>query len=185
MTDTKLGNTLRSVVRRYGFEQVARSLLEIELDERCFPSSSQDEAPSNDKVAKRPIKRNARVTATDFVSALKLPPEKKRTIAELAKRFEDKSFLPTFSDIANFCRMYGIDEPASRTRASAIPRVYKFIATMDTDKIRNMLDDGMFSGPSKLGPISDAIRNNGRSRVGFERTRDLNEHQSPPLTKDD
>ena len=84
-------------------------------------------------------------------------------VVELAGRFQDKSFLPTFGDIANFCHFYQIDKPASKSRASAIPRVFKFIASMEADDVRIILDQGMFSGPSRLGPIADAIRRNGRA----------------------
>ena len=86
-------------------------------------------------------------------------------MTELAQRFHSKSFLPTFGDIANFCQTYNIDVPASKSRASAIPRVFKFIAAMEADEIQRMLDEGMFSGPARLGPIADAIRRNGRGRA--------------------
>ena len=71
--------------------------------------------------------------------------------------------MPTFGDIRIFCEVYGIDEPASKSRASAIPRIFKFIATMSSDEVQGILDDGMFSGPSRVGPIADAIRENGRA----------------------
>ena len=70
--------------------------------------------------------------------------------------------MPTFGDIRNFCQVYGIDEPASKSRASAIPRVFKFMATMSDEEVQGILDGGMFSGPSRVGPIADAIRANGR-----------------------
>ena len=100
----------------------------------------------------------------EHVAKMGLPAEKGPAVAELAKRFEDKAFLPTFGDIANFCRIYGIEEPASRSRASAIPRVFKFIASMEADDIQRLVDLRHFSGPARLGPIADAIRNSGRAR---------------------
>ena len=68
---------------------------------------------------------------------MELPLEKEPAIVALANRFQDKSFLPTFGDIANFCQIYGIDEPASKSRASAIPRVFKFIASMEAKETLN------------------------------------------------
>ena len=85
-------------------------------------------------------------------------PDKYPALLELANRFQDKSFLPTFGDIRNFCQAYGIDVPASGSRASAIPRVFKFIATMDSGEVQRIVDDRLFSGPARLGPIADAIR---------------------------
>ena len=105
--------------------------------------------------------------AVEYASRLDLPPEKKRVVVELAERFENKSFLPTFGDIANFCGIYGIDAPTSKSRSSAIPRVFRLIAAMETDKIQRILDSGLFSGPSRLGPISDAIRRNAKNSAAY------------------
>ena len=96
-------------------------------------------------------------------------PEKRPALLELAKRFQDKSFLPTFGDIRNFCQAYGIDVPASGSRASAIPRVFKFIAAMDGGEVQRIVDHWLFSGPARLGPIADAIRKNGRAAAFRER----------------
>lgn len=158
----KLEAEMRSIVRRYGFEQVAYSLREIE---RQVGSSEEHCVSTDDTTATTHKGKRAKITATEYVSKLDFPLEKKPAMVELAERFQRKYFLPSFGDIANFCRIYGIDEPASKSRANAIPRVFKFIATMDTDNIQRILDEGMFSGPSRLGPIADAIRENGRSRA--------------------
>ena len=113
---------------------------------------------------KRLHKRTAKPNAVEYAVKMELPSDKQTAIVELAERFERKDFLPTFGDIRHFCDRYGIDVPASKTRASAIPRVFKFIATeMDAKEAQRILDDGMFSGPSRLGPIADAIRRNGRA----------------------
>ena len=100
-----------------------------------------------------------KATAPEYVAKMDLPEEKVSAVTELAERFDRKAFLTTFGEIAGFCQMYGIRVPASRGRASAIPRVFKFVAEMEADDIQQILDDGMFSGPSRLGPISEAIRN--------------------------
>ena len=163
MLDTKLETHLRSLVRRYGLGQVKQCLGEIGLSSSGPETSNQDSPGADgDTVTKSVNKKNVKVTATEYVSKLECTPEKKQVMIELAKRFQDKCFLPTFGDISNFCRVCGIDEPVSKSRANAIPRVFKFISTMDTDVLQRMLDDEMFSGPSRLAPISDAIRSNGR-----------------------
>lgn len=163
MTQTTLEKTLRSVVHRYGFAQVRQSLSEIELS--CL---NGELSPATEKLPGIPKSLNpgttrSKVTASERVAKMALPPEKAAVVAELAQRFEDKSFLPTFGDIVNFCQIYGIEEPASKSRAGAIPRVFNFIATMESSDLQRILDDGLFSGPSRLGPIADAIRRNGRA----------------------
>ena len=163
MSKAKLKDTLRLIVRQYGFEQVDQSLREIHLADRQLKSSKQSKVLSDKKAVTKSLNKRAKVNALEYVAKMELSAEKKPVAVELANRFENKAFLPTFGDIRNFCQIYGIDEPASKSRASAIPRVFKFIATMEPDEIQRILDDGMFSGPSRLGPIADAIRRNGRA----------------------
>lgn len=167
MNKLKLETEIRSIVCRYGLEQVEQALREIG---RQIGNSEQNYGSTNRDVAITHKKRKKKITATEYVSKLEFPSEKKPAMFELADRFERKCFLPSFGDIANFCGVYGIDEPASKSRVSAIPRVFKFIVTMDTDKIQRILDEEMFSGPSGLGPIADAIRENGRSNISYTPT---------------
>ena len=148
---------LRPIVRQYGLGSVLESLGKIADAQR--ESSAQAGADRGNK----PKKRSVKATAPEYVSKLELASEKVVPVVELAERFECKAFLPTFGDIAHFCQMYGIEVPASKTRTSAIPRVFKHIASMETEEVQRILDDGLFSGPSRLGPIADAIRHNGRS----------------------
>ena len=166
MSDNKLETALRSLVRRYGIEQVDRFLHEIRLSEhQCEDGSSH----AKKRKSRTATKKRHAVSAPEFVAKMDQHSDKTPVLAELAKRFQEKSFLPTFGDIRNFCQVYGIEEPASSSRLSAIPRVFKFMATMDNEEIQEILDGGMFSGPSRLGPVADAIRENGRAATFRDR----------------
>ena len=163
MIDKRLGTRLRSLIRQYGIEQIDQSLWEIRVENsgRCSGG-----------VEKRPRKTTSEAkSAPDYVAKMDYDLEKSPASAllELAKRFQDKTFLPTFGDIRNFCQVYGIDVPASKSRASAVPRVFKFMAKMDSSEIQRIVDDRLFSGPARLGPIADAIRKNGRAAAFRER----------------
>ena len=152
---------LRPIVHQYGLGSVLESLGKIADAQR--ESSVQAGGSSDADRGKKSKKRSVKATAPEYVSSkLDLASEKIAPVVDLAERFEHKAFLPTFGDIAHFCQTYGIEVPASKARASAIPRVFKHIALMETKEIQRMLDDGLFSGPSRLGPIADAIRRNGR-----------------------
>ena len=148
---------LRPIVRQYGLGSVLESLGKIADAQR------EGSVQAGADRGKKPKKKSVKATALEYVSKLELSSEKIAPVVDLAERFERKAFLPTFGDIAHFCQIYGIEVPASKTRASAIPRVFKHIAAMETEEIQRILDDGLFSGPSRLGPIADAIRRNGRS----------------------
>ena len=76
-----------------------------------------------------------------------------------AQRFEDGAFLHSIADIREFCRIHSVELGKSASRLSSIPRVFTFLAVMDTPEITKLLDEGEFSGPTRLAPIADAIRN--------------------------
>lgn len=165
MMGDRLADSLRELVREHGLDQVVRSLHEIaELDGREL-----DAARSTGRPTQRPAvtgaKQKRAASALDRVKKMDLPKETAENVVELARRFDEKSFMPTFADIAHFCRAYNVEEPSSKSRASAIPRVFRAIAAMDAEDIQMLLDFGAFSGPSRLGPIADAIDRSGRARA--------------------
>ena len=117
-------------------------------------------------------KSKRRPTAPEYVSKMDLPRNQRQMLTEVAESFQNKSFLPTAGDIRNFCELYGIQGPAPRARAGAVPRLFRFLATMDPDEVRGLLRGGMFSGPARLGPIADAIRAAGREQIRERTLRD-------------
>ena len=167
--EIELRDTLLSMVQKYGFEQVRAALGSLEVSEQDMGDTPYGAASSGASKKKARKKRTGmRTTAPQYVAKMNLPPETGTAVAELADRFQHKTFLPTFGDIANFCQAHGIDVPASRTRANSIPRVFKYIASMEPEHIHQLIDLRMFSGPARLGPIADAIRRNGRAARAAE-----------------
>ena len=160
MTASKLKPALRSLVQEYGLGRVLKSLGEISEAQR---GDVEKLSTSGNGVKGKVRRRKPRLTAPEYVQKMDIPAEKSAVVTELAKRFEQKDFLPNFAAIAEFCRTYEIKAPASNSRASAIPRVFKAIAGMEVAEVERILDDGMFAGPSSLGPIADAIRNFSRA----------------------
>ena len=76
-----------------------------------------------------------------------------------AQHFEDGAFLPSAADIREFCRTHNLQLSKSVSRATSIPRVFTFLAAMDSAVLTKLLDEGSFSGPTRLAPVADAIRN--------------------------
>ena len=166
MAGSKLKSTLRSMVSEYGYERVNKVLHQVATSAGQSKKSNLINQSSSNKNKQLPVittSKKRRATADQFVERMELSPERYLVIIELAKKFERKSFLPTSGDVRNFCQIYGLDEPTSKSRSSAIPKVFRFLATMETDEIKKVLEAGMFSGPSRLGPIADSIRRNGRA----------------------
>ena len=165
MTGDRLDASLRELVREHGLERVSRSLHEIVgLD-----GQARDDVPSSGRPAQRAVgprgKRKRAATALERVEKMDLPSETADNVLQLAERFDEKSFMPTFGDIAHFCSVYDIKVPASKSRASAVSRVFSTIAAMSAEDIQILLDYGAFCGPARLGPISDAIARRSRAQA--------------------
>ena len=159
MMQRKLRNELLTMVREHGIEHVQQQLNEIRLSVRRREGDNHDSGRNTSKPIRQ---RRPKPTAIQYVEKMTIPREKAAGLAEVAERFDAKTFLPSFGDIRNFCESHGVDVPAYQSRASAIPRVFKQIATLEAADVQRIIKEGHFSGPSRLGPIADAIRRNGR-----------------------
>ncbi len=165
MTGDRLVASLRELVREHGLEQVSRSLRELD-------GLGSDVRGAKPVVGRQPRrgtgtrgKRKPAAAAVARVEKMDLPSETADSVLQLAKRIDEKSFMPTFGDISHFCRVYDVDGPASKSRASAISRVFGTIAAMSAEDIQMLVDYGAFSGPARLGPISDAIARRSRTQA--------------------
>ena len=167
MNDSMLEDLLRAIVKHYGIMRVELALRELQhADDERAPQTQFGRSTQNEKYDRPsyPRKRQ-KVTAPLYIAKLDLSHESCQPLTELAKKFEDKKFLPTIGEVRNFCILHGIDEPTSSSRVAAIPRVFGFLATMSTNDICAILASDKFSGPSRLAPIADAIRRNAKHEM--------------------
>ncbi len=167
MTEEKgLSNVLRAIVLEHGIENVERTLGQIRKSTARRKSRGSQLAPSNQipkSCTGQPKK--TKITALEYVSKLDVDHEIKVLLKEAASEYESKSFLPTVGEIKNFCVIQGINVPASHSRATAIPRIFKHLSQLSPQEIRSMLQSRVFSGPTRLAPIADAIRRSSEQRV--------------------
>lgn len=161
MNERNLKSELSSMVRTYGIDRVFRSLEEIRTSN--VTAGVVDPERSGERGKPKTGRSRARPTALDYIDRMDVETSKKAALVELGRRFQNKTFLPNFGDIRNFCQIYGVEEPASKSRTSAMPKIFEFIASMSVGDIKRMVDEDMFSGPSRLGPIAEAIRKSGRA----------------------
>lgn len=155
MPQHDLTESLQALVRRHGLSSVLHSLADIQAAPKQSTSSLSPRRTRN---------AGSKSSAVDYVGKMTLPPEKDKAMIRAAQRFEDGGFLPNIADIREFCRIHGVDLGKSVSRASSISRVFTFLATMDTVQLTKLLDEGAFSGPTRLAPIADAIRSRSTRR---------------------
>ncbi|MCY4140337.1 MAG: hypothetical protein OXF56_18990 [Rhodobacteraceae bacterium] len=150
MPQQNLTETLQGLVRRHGLSSVLHSLADIQA------------APDQDTSSisrKRSFNTGSKLSAVNYVEKMTLPQEKAEVMKCAAQRFEDGGFLPSIADIREFCRIHDVELGKSASRVSSIPRLFTFLAAMDTARIAKLLNEGAFSGPTRLAPVADAIRN--------------------------
>ena len=155
MVNDDLRVVLGRMVKQYGFKAVSRVLHEMKAEYDGGSSKPEGGRRSRPRAGRRPKQR---LSAVDYVQAMAVPADQAAIVRRAAEEFEQKAFLPTLGDMQSFCDVFGIEEPRSKSRASGIPRIFRFLVTMDVAEVERILDEQVFSGPVTLGPIADAIR---------------------------
>ena len=163
MGNATLRLELRSMIDQYGIDQVTKAFQEARGSCSQPKATKRRQSPRKQEAGIRKKQSRTNANVPEYVAKMEVPANNKAAIKELAQRFQEGAFLPTFADISDFCMVHGIEEPKSKSRASAVPRVFKFLAAMDAEDVMRIVDVNLYSGPTRLGPIADAIRRNGRA----------------------
>jgi len=87
-----------------------------------------------------------------------MPNGRKDLLLKLATRFEQKRFLPALADVRNFLERRSNATEAVHARDTGMSKVFGILITLSDDELENLIQDDIYSGPSKLGPLSDAIK---------------------------
>ena len=152
-----LDDFLQVLVERFGLSAV-RNKLDVMSDSSLPKTHSKNGRRSLAKPKKK-------VTATEFVLSLKdLDSSKRNNLMELAKSFQDKRFMPGISDIRIFFEGNQGMLATIKSREKAMKKVFCALANLPDDRLKHIIDSEAFSGPSRLGPLSDAIADAGERR---------------------
>lgn len=102
--------------------------------------------------------KNKESYATSLVDKQNLPKEKKNTLIVIAQKYEKKEFFPRLSDVRNFIAMSGGKPTINiKDRNSAFRALLDIIANFSDGQWDMFMQSAEHTGPTKLGPISDAI----------------------------
>lgn len=169
---TLLKELVRVLVAEWGYKEVQRALSDV-LD---APNVSLLEPLPGDESTKHvATKSNAgkrkRLTAIDYVNKLEgLSDNESKIIKELASRFDQREFLPGIGDIREFLIMNGRNPRNTKNRSEAFRDIFPILKNISTDNLKNILNSVRYSGPARLGPLSDAIKAAGDALRRSEKT---------------
>lgn len=156
-----IDDVFNELLARYGRSELQRRL-ELLLDNAGpAPSASRRKRAPKSVPGKR---RSKRKSAAEYVEAMDVPEARKGVMRGIAKRFDEKRFLPTIADVRYFAQVHGVDAATFRSRDTTIPRLFSLLSSMDEDRLRWIERSGMFSGPADLDSLSDAIKEAGIRR---------------------
>lgn len=148
---TLLIKLLQALVDEWGREEVAEALGSI-------TGSSLD--PTTE-LANRPklqgSKLRLRLSATGQVERTSLEGEKKEALLRLAERYDRKRFLPSVPDVREFLVMMDEKPIVMKDRKDAFRVLLRSLMRLPVERLQQLVLTAQHSGPSELGPLSDAI----------------------------
>ena len=155
-------NTLRkllsTLVDDCGYD-VIRNVLNDLAPAHAGKSASRDE----DGSVMRPRKPRAKPDAVAVVNSLmSMDEEKKNILMALARRYEDKMFMPNVNHVRAFLEREGEDASRIKSRQQAVSAVFRYLADWDAPRLQDLDSRGLYGPPKSLSTIAGSIENFGR-----------------------
>jgi hypothetical protein len=143
-----LTKLLQTLVDEWGYEDVATALASTNgaLSDRHAEGST---SPSS--------KKRVRLSATEQIERAALEGEQKELLLQLAVRYDRKLFLPSVADVREFLIMMGTRPIGMKDRTQAFRVLLESLMRLPIARLQQLAQTALHSGPSELGPISDAI----------------------------
>lgn len=119
------------------------------------------------QVNQNPIKKKpaTRRDAVAVAKSLDLADQKKRAILiDMAERYEAKKFMPNVTHVRAFLESQGMDVSRVKSRQQVTRSVFRNLAELEIDALRDIEDSGLYDPPKTLASIAAAIG-------GFKRQR--------------
>ena len=155
-----LFNLMKLLVSEWGYSAVMGTLLNFEKNGVLVQSDNKISIrvdPRESSITDGRSSKLSKLLADDEISA-----ERKSLLLEIMNNFENKKFLPRIPDVRNFLEMYGYTQEGFKQRQGALRIVFEALKREPDDNLRRIIKLSFSSGPSELGPLSDAIKATGR-----------------------
>ncbi len=163
MKEQTLTKQLATLVDSFGYENVSKNLRAIKQKKLKAPKRSLAV-----KIASC-VSARKKPTAVAVVESLKLDDDKKcEFLLHLAQQYDAKQFMPDIGQARMFLENENIftcsKNSRIKSRQQATVRIFKKMAGMSIDELREMEYCGLYDTPKRLETYARAIENFGRSR---------------------
>ena len=146
-----LESLLTPLLREWGRDAVLACI--AELNTNSVPSERQHRP---DSAARGPSSRKP--NAVEIADRAELSTTKRDALLRLASLFDQKLFLPTASDVRHFLLLRAQQPGSVKQRQDAFRKVLALLSGMADEELERLIKCSTHSGPTQLGPLSDAIR---------------------------
>jgi len=148
---TLLSKLMQTLVDEWGHEKVAAALADTAVSSN---EQALERAPSQKR---RTAPKGVRPSATEQIERAALDGERRDVLLQLAARYDSKQFLPSVADVREFLIMMGERPTDMKDRKDAFRILLRNLLPLPIDRLTQLASTALHSGPSQLGPISDAI----------------------------
>ena len=156
-----LGRLMRMLVDEWGYAAVEDALAQISDTHRDKGSSVLQDRWAG--ISPSRAERRIKPSAVEQVSRLSIPDRERQSLLVLAKKFDQRSFLPKVIDIREFLAMRGEEHRGVKDRLDGFRVLLRWLSQLPSDKLEEIANSGRYSGPAQLGPLSDAIKSTGEA----------------------
>ena len=138
MTAGLLELEVRILVLKHGYKRVlaalskSQGITEEEIENTLFELERS-------KDTKRKIRKIESITDIAAKATEKYP-EKSKYILELARRFENKTFLPQMRDVRNFLVPFGLDRNTLKSRVNSAKTVIEKLCELSPSELAELVD---------------------------------------------
>lgn len=118
-------------------------------------------------VSQKPVRKKpaTKRDAIAIAKSLDLDDQEKRVILiDMAERYEAKKFMPNVTHVRAFLESQGMDVSRVKSRQQVTRSVFRNLAELELDVLRDIQDSGLYGPPKTLASIAAAIG-------GFKRQR--------------
>ncbi len=150
---TLLLNLVNALVREWGADEVLRALSQLSASDKNGLLSERGMASRQKRL----------LSAVDQIEQSDLAEAQKAALRDIAELFDRKLFLPNTADVREFLIMASHRPGAIKNRSDAFRLLLKALKSFSSDQLERLAKTSRHAGPSRLGPLSDAISDVGSS----------------------
>ncbi len=159
MKQEQLQERLGVLISGFGYETVRKTLSEMRLEKSAVANrGAKTRRIAAEERSVKPTKQKTKLNAMNVVESLDLTnDEKKEILFIMAKKYEAKEFMPNVNHVRDFLSGGERDVSRIKSRQQVTSAVFKQLAGLETRKLREIIDRGLFGPPKRLESYARAI----------------------------